>query len=125
MWPARWPPPPPSLPPPPPSPPPPPPHAPPRVLTADSDELAHTDISDHALQALRASRVQEVVIAARRGPAHSAFTLPELIGLTTKADVVLDAADHELVRRDLDTESDAVTRQKLEILRKLGDGSGP
>jgi ferredoxin/flavodoxin---NADP+ reductase len=96
-----------------------------RVLTADPDELARTDIADHALRALRASRVREVVIAARRGPAHSAFTLPELIGLTTKADVVLDAADHELVLRDLATESDAVTRQKLEILRKLGDASSP
>jgi ferredoxin/flavodoxin---NADP+ reductase len=96
-----------------------------RVLTADPDELARTDISDHALQALRASRVQEVVIAARRGPADSAFTLPELIGLTAKADVVLDAADHELVLHDLAAVSDAVTRQKLEILRKLGDGSGP
>ena len=96
-----------------------------RVLTADPDELARTDISDHALRALRASRVQEVVIAARRGPAHSAFTLPELIGLTTKADVVLHAADHELVLRDLAGVSDAVTKQKLEILRKLGDGSGP
>jgi ferredoxin--NADP+ reductase len=96
-----------------------------RVLTADPDELAHTDIADHALEALRAARVREVVIAARRGPAHSAFTLPELIGLTTKADVVLAAADHELVLRDLATESDAVTRQKLEILSKLSDGSGP
>jgi ferredoxin--NADP+ reductase len=96
-----------------------------RVLTADPDELARTDISDDALQVLRASRVQEVVIAARRGPAHSAFTLPELIGLTTTADVVLAAADHELVLRDLAGVSDAVTKQKLEILSKLGDGSGP
>ncbi|HTZ12438.1 MAG TPA: FAD-dependent oxidoreductase [Mycobacterium sp.] len=96
-----------------------------RVLTADPDELARTDIADHALQALRTSRVREVVIAARRGPAHSAFTLPELIGLTTKADVVLGAGDHDLVLRDLATESNAVTRQKLEILSKLGDGSGP
>jgi ferredoxin/flavodoxin---NADP+ reductase len=96
-----------------------------RVLTADPDELARTDISDHALQALRDSQVQEVLIAARRGPAHSAFTLPELIGLTTTADVVLSAADHELVLRDLATVSDAVTKQKLEILCKLGDGSGP
>ncbi len=97
-----------------------------RVLTADPDKLARTDISDHALQALRASRVQEVVIAARRGPAQSAFTLPELIGLTTTADVVLTTADQELVRRDLAAASDAVTKQKLEILSKLGDGSsGP
>ncbi len=96
-----------------------------RVLTADPDELAHTDIADHALQALRASRVQEVLIAARRGPAHSAFTLPELIGLTTTADVVLAAADHEVVLRDLAAASDLATKQKLEILSKLDDGSGP
>jgi ferredoxin--NADP+ reductase len=96
-----------------------------RVLTADPDELARTDISDHALQALRASRVQEVVIAARRGPMYSAFTLPELIGLTTKANVVLAAADHELVLRDLAGVSDAVTKQKLEILSKLGEATMP
>ncbi len=51
-----------------------------RILTTDPDALARTDISDHALAALRASKVHEVVIAARRGPAESAFTLPELIG---------------------------------------------
>jgi ferredoxin/flavodoxin---NADP+ reductase len=52
-----------------------------RILTADPDALADTDIAPHALAALRSSRVQEVVIAARRGPEHSAFTLPELVGL--------------------------------------------
>ncbi|MCV7258445.1 FAD-dependent oxidoreductase [Mycobacterium shimoidei] len=96
-----------------------------RVLTTDPDELARTDISDHALGVLRTSRVQEVVIAARRGPAHSAFTLPELIGLTTSADVVLDAHDHELVRRDLETTKDPLTKQKLEILSKLALPSSP
>ncbi|MFY9767214.1 MAG: 4Fe-4S binding protein [Mycobacterium sp.] len=96
-----------------------------RVLTADPDELARTDISDHALKALRASLVREVVIAARRGPAQSAFTLPELIGLTTTADVVLAAADHELVLRDLAAVSDTLTRQKLEVLGKLGDTATP
>ncbi|HXS85684.1 MAG TPA: FAD-dependent oxidoreductase [Mycobacterium sp.] len=94
-----------------------------RVLTADPEELAHTDISDHALRALRASRVREVVVAARRGPEHSAFTLPELIGLTTTAEVVLSAADREAVLSDLDTVSDTLTRQKLEILSTLGVAS--
>lgn len=96
-----------------------------RVLTTDPDALARTDISDHALGALRSSQVQEVVVAARRGPASSAFTLPELIGLTATCDVVLDAADHELVQRDLATASDPLTRNKLEILSKLGDASAP
>jgi len=96
-----------------------------RILTTDPDALARTDISDHALAALRASRVTEVVIAARRGPAQSAFTLPELIGLTSNCEVVLDAADHDLVVRDLAEASDPLTRNKLEILSKLGDASTP
>jgi ferredoxin--NADP+ reductase len=104
-----------------------------RILTTDPDHLASTDIADHALAALRDSRVTEVVIAARRSPADSAFTLPELIGLTSTCDVVLDASDHDLVLRDLAQASDlgappargGLTRNKLEVLTKLGDASAP
>ncbi|WP_328360776.1 FAD-dependent oxidoreductase [Mycobacterium sp. NBC_00419] len=96
-----------------------------RILTADPDALARTDISGAALQALRGSGVREVVIAARRDPADSAFTLPELIGLTSAADVVLGAEDHDLVRRDLATVDDALTAAKLEILAKLPVASAP
>ena len=96
-----------------------------RILTSDPEALARTDISDHALAALRNSRIREVVIAARRGPAQSAFTLPELIGLTATHEVVLDAADHELVQQDLATETDPLTRNKLEVLAKLGAAEAP
>jgi ferredoxin--NADP+ reductase len=90
-----------------------------RILTSDPDRLARTDIADNALAALRESRVREVVIAARRGPAASAFTLPELIGLTSTHEVVLDAEDHQQVLSDLASESDSLIRAKLEILAKL------
>jgi ferredoxin/flavodoxin---NADP+ reductase len=90
-----------------------------RVLTADPDELARTDISEHALEVFRGSAVREVVIAARRGPAESAFTLPELIGITGSRDVVLDAEVHKLVESDLANVSDGLTRSKLEILSTL------
>jgi len=96
-----------------------------RILTSDPDALARTDISDHALAALRTSNVREVVIAARRGPAQSAFTLPELIGLTSTHEVVLDAADHQRVLNDLASESDPLTRAKLELLVKLPDAGSP
>ncbi|MGV0873639.1 4Fe-4S binding protein [Mycolicibacterium sp. XJ879] len=96
-----------------------------RILTTDPDVLARTDIADHALDALRASKVREVVIAARRGPADSAFTLPELIGLSAACDVVLDAADHERVARDLAAATDPLSRNKLRILSRLGDAAAP
>ncbi|TFV56223.1 4Fe-4S dicluster domain-containing protein [Mycobacterium sp. PS03-16] len=96
-----------------------------RILTTDPDVLARTDIADHALAVLRTSRIAEVVIAARRGPAQSAFTLPELIGLTSACDVVLDAADHARVAADLAAETDPLTRNKLEILAELGDAEAP
>ena len=103
-----------------------------RILTADPDELARTDIADHALAALSTSKVREVMIAARRGPVHSAFTLPELIGLAanaSKVPVVLDAADHQLVQQDLarlgSDRDNALTRAKLEVLSKLGDAVAP
>lgn len=94
-----------------------------RILTAEPDRLARTDIADYALAALRESAVREVVIIARRGPIASAFTLPELVGLTQAVEVVLDAEDHARVRSDLAAVRDNLTRQKLEILAKLGDAT--
>ncbi|WOX20539.1 FAD-dependent oxidoreductase [Streptomyces solicathayae] len=52
-----------------------------RVLTADPEALARTDIADGALTALRGSRIREVVVLGRRGPAEAAFTVPELLAL--------------------------------------------
>ena len=79
-----------------------------RILTADPDRLAATDISDRALLALRDSRIREVVLLGRRGPADAAFTLPELIGLATldDVDVVVEGAVE-------------VTSDKTEILAEL------
>ncbi len=90
-----------------------------RILTADPATLAGTDVSRTALGALRDSNVREVVVAARRGPARSAFTLPEMIGLTSSSRVVLSAADHQLVHADLAARTDALTRHKLELLSSL------
>ncbi|MCW2856054.1 MAG: 4Fe-4S ferredoxin [Marmoricola sp.] len=58
-----------------------------RILTADPESLAPTDIASLPLAALRGSKVTEVVVLGRRGPAQAAFTMPELIGLAGLADV--------------------------------------
>ena len=49
-----------------------------RLLTRSPDKLERTDVADHALAALRESRVREVVVLGRRGPAQAAFTSAEL-----------------------------------------------
>ena len=49
-----------------------------RMLALDPAELEPTDTADHAIDAFKASAVRTVVISARRGPEHAAFTSPEL-----------------------------------------------
>src|SRR4051794_18662194 len=66
-----------------------------RLLSLSHDELRETDIADHALDALRTSRIRDVTVLGRRGPAQAAFTTPELreLGALAGADVVLDASE--------------------------------
>ncbi|MFC0449002.1 FAD-dependent oxidoreductase [Rhodococcus jostii] len=52
-----------------------------RVLVAGAAELRKTDIAAHALEALSESRIKEVVVVGRRGPAQAAYTNPELLAL--------------------------------------------
>lgn len=78
-----------------------------RILVRDPDELATTDIADHALEALRRSRVREVVLLGRRGPAQAAFTYPELRELA-------ELPSAELVVRPDEVRLDPLSRAALE-----------
>jgi ferredoxin--NADP+ reductase len=66
-----------------------------RILTTDLDRLADTGIAPGAWNSLQQSKIEEVVIVGRRGVAQSAFTVPELIGLTSTpgVDVVISEQD--------------------------------
>ncbi|MGW6563781.1 FAD-dependent oxidoreductase [Streptomyces sp. NPDC054975] len=66
-----------------------------RILVMDPETLASTDIADHALAALRASRVREVVLLGRRGPQDAAYTASELRALTHLPGVRLVVDDHD------------------------------
>ncbi|MBA2630069.1 MAG: FAD-dependent oxidoreductase [Thermoleophilaceae bacterium] len=93
-----------------------------RMLALTRDELAVTDVADHALDALSESRVREVVVLGRRGPAQAAFTNPELreLGEITEADVFVDHRDvvlDPLSRAFVDSDEAHVTaRKNVEIL---------
>ena len=49
-----------------------------RMLALDPSELDPTDTANHALDLLKTSGIRKVILFARRGPEHAAFTAPEL-----------------------------------------------
>src|SRR6185369_1344324 len=67
-----------------------------RILCRTPEELATTDIADYALEALRKSRVKEVYLLGRRGPAQAAFTNPEVRELGELADADVTARPDEV-----------------------------
>lgn len=49
-----------------------------RMLALEPSELDPTDTADHAIDAFKSSAVRTVILSARRGAEHAAFTSPEL-----------------------------------------------
>ena len=95
-----------------------------RMLTLGPDELQSTDTADHALDALRDSAVEEVVVLGRRGPAQAAFTSAELreLGNLEGVELVVDPAEIELdpVSEEwLAEEGTFTARKNLELLREF------
>jgi ferredoxin--NADP+ reductase len=90
-----------------------------RMLTLTHDELAVTDIADHALEVLDASNVQEIVVVGRRGPAQAAFTNPELLelGELADADVIVDSEELERALAVEDTNMDPTSERNVSVLR--------
>lgn len=70
-----------------------------RILLSDHARLAKTDIADHALEALRRSRVRRVHMVGRRGPIQASFTTAELRELLGMPDVRI-VVDREALRLD-------------------------
>jgi ferredoxin--NADP+ reductase len=96
-----------------------------RMLVLTREELAVTDVADHALDVLADSGVREVVVVARRGPIQAAFTNPELreLGELTDADVVVDLAEFGHANALEDPSADTTARRNVEILQ--GYASAP
>ncbi|MEZ5123001.1 MAG: FAD-dependent oxidoreductase [Solirubrobacterales bacterium] len=93
-----------------------------RMLALTTEELAVTDTADHAIEALRRSQVEEIVVLGRRGPAQAAYTNPELRELAelVAADVIVDPAEVELDEHSraflASDAADVTVRQNVEIV---------
>jgi ferredoxin/flavodoxin---NADP+ reductase len=74
-----------------------------RILARDPVSLAETDVPQPVLEALHASKVREVHMIGRRGPAFAKFTTKELreLGELSGVDVIVHADEVDLATFDL------------------------
>jgi ferredoxin--NADP+ reductase len=92
-----------------------------RMLALTREELAPTDATDRAIEAIATSPIREVVVVGRRGPVQASWTSTELqeMGELADADVLVDPAELELdpaSEAELAAASNVVQRN-VEILR--------
>ena len=92
-----------------------------RILASTTDELKHTDIAEHALNALANSRIRDIYMIGRRGPAQAKFGHVELreLGGLMDVDLVVDRKDLVLNPASELELSDRSTRESQKNLRKL------
>lgn len=78
-----------------------------RILCKTHEELMQTDMADYAIEALSKSKVKQVYILGRRGPAQAAFSPPEIkeMGELADADVFVEPSETKL---------DMVSREEME-----------
>ena len=94
-----------------------------RILCRTPEELEMTDIADYALEALRESKVREVVMLGRRGPAQAAFTNPEVkeLGAMEDADLIVRPDEAELdalSQAAVDAANDRLLTKKVTFLQE-------
>jgi ferredoxin/flavodoxin---NADP+ reductase len=88
-----------------------------RILARDPAELAATDVPQPVLEALHASKVREVHMIGRRGPAHAKYTTKELreLGELPGVDVVVYAHEADLNAFDLAGEGAALAESDRRV----------
>ena len=98
-----------------------------RVLAEDPERLAKTDIADYALRALRNSRVKEIFLLGRRGPAQAAYSPAEIeeIGELESADLVVRRDELELDEVSRGEMSDPTVKKNVDyVAEAAGRGEG-
>ena len=95
-----------------------------RIVCLPATERKTTDIADHALEALAGSRIRDVTIVARRGPAQAAFTPNELQELIDHEDInlIVDASDLDLdpgIEAILDVPENGEAKENVALLRSI------
>ncbi len=97
-----------------------------RILSKTVDELKHTDIAQHALDVLAESRVSDIYVIGRRGPAQAKFTPKELreFGELANCDPVVNPDDLKLnaaSQAELEDKANAGNAKVYQLFRDFSE----
>lgn len=101
-----------------------------RILSKTVDELRHTDITKPALEVLAQSKIRDIHMIGRRGPAQAKFTHSELreLGELADCDPIVDPGDLELnpaSREELADRSNRANLKSYEVLQGFASRPPP
>lgn len=101
-----------------------------RILSKTVDELRHTDIIKPALEVLAQSKIRDIHMIGRRGPAQAKFTHSELreLGELADCDPIVDPGDLELnpaSREELADRSNRANMKSYEVLQGFASRPPP
>ena len=96
-----------------------------RMLSLSREELACTDIADHALERLAESAVRETIVVGRRGPAQASFTSPELNEFALLKSIHVEVHEPSVLKFSADPASAGSEElRRLELLRQFANAGG-
>jgi ferredoxin--NADP+ reductase len=95
-----------------------------RILAKTADELKHTDIAAHALDALAESRIRDIYLVGRRGPEQTRFAAKELQEFAALADCDPEAELEGFALPATDTGLDTEAQAALATLRSFSKPVG-
>jgi len=97
-----------------------------RILAKTVDELKHTDIARHALDALAQSRIRDIYVIGRRGPAQAKFTAKELREFGELEDCDPVVATEELIlnpasQQELEEKTNIGSKKIYDLFREFSE----
>lgn len=94
-----------------------------RILAKTAEEMASSDLADHAAAEIHSSAIKDIYLLGRRGPLEAAFTPKELGELNKLENCVTLVDGDQLPSPDTDETLTGATKKNMTVLRAMAENS--
>lgn len=94
-----------------------------RILAKTAEEMASSDLADHAAKEIHSSSIKDIYVLGRRGPVEAAFTPKELGELNRLENCVTLVDGEQLPDPDIDETLSGATKKNMIALRAMAENN--